>query len=138
MVMRCLHFCIPEPTMHDLNKIVVPRIKSEWENVAFAMKYPLYIISAIEKESHNDLLVCCQKLFKDWLTTNHGPSPKTWKTLLESIEGVEELTAALEEIKTELVKGLWLSLAQVHADWYNRSLTIRLGHAVLTASSNKN
>ena len=68
------------------------------------MDYDLHTISAIERESR-DLQHCCQKLFTDWLTTSNGPTPKTWKTLLECIEDVEELTAALGEIKAGLVRG---------------------------------
>ena len=68
------------------------------------MDYKLYTVDAIEKESR-DLQDGCQRLLINWLTTSNGPSPKTWKTLLECIEDVEELTAALEEIKVELVKG---------------------------------
>ena len=97
-----LHFS--EPTMEILNRVVIPKISAEWENVAHMMKYHLNTISTIEKESHN-FQDRCQKLFKNWLTTSNGPSPKTWKTLLKCIENVEDLTAAVEEIKTELVKG---------------------------------
>ncbi|XP_065910853.1 uncharacterized protein [Dysidea avara] len=91
-----------EPKMKILNRIVIPKIRAEWESVAYSMDYDPYTVSAIEKESRN-LQDCCQKLFTNWLTTSNGPSPKTWKTLLECIEDVEELTAAVE-IKAELVK----------------------------------
>ena len=97
-----LHFS--EPKLKILNRVVIPKISAEWENVAHAMNYHLNTISAIKKESHN-LQDGCQKLFKHWLTTSNGPTPKTWKTLLECIEDVEDLTAAVEEIKAELVKG---------------------------------
>ena len=90
--------------MKILNRIVIPKIRAEWESVAYSMDYDSYTVSAIEKESRN-LQDCCQKLFKDWLTTSNGSSPKTWKTLLKCIEDVEELTAAVEKIKAELVKG---------------------------------
>jgi len=92
------------PKMKVLQKIVIPKIRAKWESVAYSMDYDLNTISAIERESR-DLQHCCQKLFTDWLTTSNGPTPKTWKTLLECIEDVEELTAALEEIKVGLVKG---------------------------------
>ncbi|XP_065910855.1 uncharacterized protein [Dysidea avara] len=94
---------VQEPKMKILNRIVIPKIRAEWESVAYSMDYDPYTVSAIEKESRN-LQDCCQKLFKDWLTTSNGSSPKTWKTLLKCIEDVEELTAAVEEIKAELVK----------------------------------
>jgi len=95
--------------MRHLNKIVIPRIKSEWKNVAYSMNYHPYTVSAIERESY-DLQDSCQRLFTDWLTTSNGPTPKTWKTLLKCMEYVDDLTAAVEEIKTRLVKGEYLSL----------------------------
>jgi len=90
--------------MRNLNKIVIPRIKAEWKNVVYSMDYELHIITAIERESQ-DLQERFQKLFTDWLTTSHGPTPKTWKTLLERIEDVEELTAAVEHVKEALLEG---------------------------------
>jgi len=90
--------------MRILNKIVIPRIQSEWDNVAYSMDYDLHIIKTIERDSHN-VQGRCQKLFTDWLTTCNGPTPKTWKTLLDCIEEVPDLTSVLEKIKAELVKG---------------------------------
>ncbi|XP_065914617.1 uncharacterized protein [Dysidea avara] len=104
---QCVHvpgeILAQKPKLKILNRVVIPKISAEWENVAHAMNYHLNTISAIKKESHN-LQDGCQKLFKHWLTTSNDPSPKTWKTLLECIEDVEDLTAAVEEIKAELVK----------------------------------
>jgi len=112
--------------MRILNKIVIPRIKSEWESVAYSMDYDLHIISAIERDSRN-VQDCCQKLFRDWLTTSNGPTPKTWKTLLDCIEEVPDLTAVLEEIKVGLIKGnestLWRSHYIAVASEINVSVT---------------
>ena len=91
-----------EPEMHHLNKIVIPRIKSEWEDVAYSMGYRFRDVKAIKKESLNDLKECCQKLFSDWLDTSRNP---TWKTLLEYIKDVDDLSAAAEEIEEELHSG---------------------------------
>ena len=88
--------------MHLLNKIVTPRIMSEWRDVAYSMGCPLYRVDAIQMESNNNLRQCCEKLFADWLKTSSNP---TWKFLLVSIEDVAELTAAAETIQKELVSG---------------------------------
>ena len=90
--------------MWDLNKIVIPRIMAEWRKVAYSMRFDLHFISAIEQDSRN-VQECCDKLFTNWLTTNNGPTPKTWKTLLEKIEDVDDLVRASEEIKEDLLKG---------------------------------
>ena len=76
---------------------------AEWKKVAYSMKFDLHIIGAIEKDSHN-VNECCDKLFTNWLTTNNGPSPKTWKTLLVKIKEVDDLARASEEIEKELLK----------------------------------
>ena len=89
--------------MWDLIKIVIPNIKSEWKYVAYSMHYDLQEVEAIEEASHN-VEKCCLKLFEDWLKTGHGPTPKTWETLLEKIRDVENLTAATEKIEEMLRK----------------------------------
>ena len=84
--------------MHLLNKIVIPKIKSMWEDVAFSMGCSIYEVEAIRKESH-DLKQRCQKLFSDWLKTSHHP---TWGKLLKCIKEVDDLTAAAEDIEKRL------------------------------------
>ena len=84
--------------MHRLTKIVIPRIKAKWKNVAFSMKYSYRTVEAIERESYN-LEECCQNLFAKWLDTSHHP---TWKALLDYIKDVDDLVAAAEEIENEL------------------------------------
>ena len=88
--------------MHKLNKIVIPRIKSEWQDVAYSMGYNIYDVNAIERECRRVLKDCCQHLLSDWLTTRHHP---TWRKLLEYIEDVHGLEAAAEEIEKQLVTG---------------------------------
>ena len=91
--------------MWNLIEIVIPKIKAEWENVAYSMGYDIYIVAAIEKESSGSLDECCKKLFKDWLTTNNGCTPKTWQKVIERIKAVNNLAAAAENISLEL--GNW-------------------------------
>ena len=89
--------------MGDLKKIVIPEVKAHWEDLAYSMKYTIPQVTAIEKDRDlKDLDDRCTKLFKDWLTTNNGCKPKTWQTLLERIEYVNELYAAAERIKKTL------------------------------------
>jgi len=76
---------------------------AEWKTVAYSMKFNLDTISAIEKDSHN-VHECCDKLFTNWLTTNNGLAPKTWKTLLDRIKEVDDLARASDEIEKEILK----------------------------------
>ena len=89
--------------MWDLTKIAIPRIMAEWKNVAYCMRFDLHIITAIEQDSRS-VQECSQKLFANWLTTNNGPTPKTWKTLLTKIKDVDNLVRAAEEIEEDLLK----------------------------------
>ena len=93
--------------MWNLIKIVIPKIKAEWENVAYSMGYDPSTVDAIENECNGNLDKCCKKFFKDWLTTNNGCTPKTWQKVIERIKAVDNLTAAAENISMEL--GNWLS-----------------------------
>ena len=101
----CLHayiyICILAPEMHQLNKIVVPRIQSKWKDVAYSMRYKIHDVDAIEKECHHVLSDCCKLLFSKWLTTRRHP---TWRELLDYIKDVDDLVATAEEIE-KLVLG---------------------------------
>ena len=70
-----------------------------WDDVAFSMGYSVYDVDAIQKESYHDLKQCCQKLFTDWLKTSHRC---TWGNLLKCIKGIDDLSAAAEEIEKSL------------------------------------
>ena len=47
-------------------------------------------------------MVCCRALLEDWLSSDRGVKPKTWKNLLKAIEEVEELQPVLHEMKEGL------------------------------------
>ena len=90
------------PSMHDLIKIVVPKISAEWEDVAYALQFNIPTIESIVQRHNNNSKKCCKELFKIWLTTNLGVIPKIWATLLDKLKEVPELWAAVEEITREL------------------------------------
>ena len=87
--------------MWDLIKIVIPKIKAEWKHFAYSLEYDIPIVKAIEIDCRNSEQ-CCEKLFEDWLSTEHGVAPKTWCILLQKIKEVENLFAAADDIKRQL------------------------------------
>ena len=89
--------------MGNINKIVVPRIQAEWEDVAYALSYEISTVNGI-KAGSEDPKKNCKKLFIDWLSTDHGVAPKTWSTLIEKLKEIEELATATTEIVNELEK----------------------------------
>ena len=82
--------------MADINKIVIPRIQAEWEQVAFALRYSIPKVKAI-KENNQYSKKCCLELFVDWLSTDHGAGPKTWSTLIETTVATNEIIDELEK-----------------------------------------
>ena len=89
--------------MAFLFKFVIPKAKAYWEDIAYAvLEYDIPFVNAIKQKHQNDVKRCCQELFEDWLTTEHGIKPKTWSTLLSQFSEVEELTVVTEVIKEKL------------------------------------
>ena len=93
-----------EPEMKDLIIIVIPLLKAEWEDVAYLLNYSISTINAIATFHRDSPKKCCRQLFMDWLETNHGVSPKTWGTLLNTIAESEEFTKTVEDILEHLEK----------------------------------
>ena len=90
--------------MHNLISVVIPRVSSEWEEMAYALQYKVPAVRSIRSNQKGDLKQCCKELFEDWLSTNNGAKPKTWRTLLSKLEKVDSLKAVTEEIKEELIQ----------------------------------
>ena len=68
------------------------------------MRYSIADVNAIDKEAKS-LEECCEKLFTDWLTTDHCPEPKTYQTLLNHIKKIGKLFTASKQIEQDLIKG---------------------------------
>ena len=101
---NCVVILLTESQMWELKQIVAPKMKAHWSDLAYCMRYTAGEVKAFKKDSH-DLEECCEKLFADWLESSHGPTPKTYETLLKHIKKIDKLTAVSEEIEKELVKG---------------------------------
>ena len=95
---------LTEVEMWELTKIVVPNVKAKWDILAFSMRYKPRDVEAFRKDSQN-LQECCMELFSDWITTDHGPIPKTYQTLLNHIKQIDGLADASKDIERELIQG---------------------------------
>ena len=93
-----------EAKMFELIEFVIPKILAEWETVAYSMRYDPNDVQAFKRGTH-DANEWCKKLFSNWITTGHGPTPKTYQTLLHHIKKIGNLKTASEAIEKELVKG---------------------------------
>ena len=90
--------------MWELTEFVIPKVKDKWEHLAYRMRYKVGEVQAFKIDSQ-DVKDCCMKLFSDWITTSHGPMPKSYQTLLHNIKKINDLTTASEEIERDLIKG---------------------------------
>ena len=92
-------------------KIVIPKVKPYWVELAYSMGYDIYQVEGFEI-GYRSLTVQCRKLFEHWLSTNKGCTPKTWQTLFHRIEQVDDLSVAAEEIKRQLIELVNQKLAE--------------------------
>ena len=99
-------FCL-EPQMGDIVTFVIQNVKASWKDIAYVLKYDIPVVKAIGQNHQNDVKECCQELFENWLTTDHGVKPKTWSTLLTHLKKLEELSAAIEAIEEQLKQQLF-------------------------------
>ena len=88
--------------MHDISKIVIPRIKEEWEDFAYALRYDS-VVNDIKEQYDGDPRKCCREVLLKWLKSDDG-GPKTWSALLEILRDIDHLSAATEEITKELTQ----------------------------------
>ena len=95
---------ILDALMFELIEIVAPKVMAEWESLAYCMRYTTAEVAAFKKDA-KDLKECCRNLFDRWLTTSHGPKPKTYQTLLKHIKKIMNLQAASKAIEKELIEG---------------------------------
>ena len=99
--------------MKWINKIVVPRIASQWEDVAFELLISGRKVEMFKLDS-KDTKLCCKKMLMAWIDTDIGEKPKTWNKLVTAINEVEELKSATEEIKEQLAINcdeIWCNLS---------------------------
>ena len=90
--------------MWELTEIVIPKIKAEWECLAYCMRYTPEEVKGFRKDS-DDSGECCKNLFANWISTGHGPKPKTYQTLLKHIKKISNLATASKTVEKELTEG---------------------------------
>ena len=90
--------------MFELTQIIIPKIKAEWESLAYCMRYTVEEVNCFRKDFQN-CGKCCKNLLANWISTGHGPNPKTYQTLLKHIKKIDTLTTASVGVEEELIRG---------------------------------
>ena len=88
--------------MKDLHKLVIPNVAGEWKMVADYLQLDQTTIDIIEEQYRNDPVKCCTELFRKWINSNCGRSPKCWSTLITTLKEIENFTAVTERIEQML------------------------------------
>ena len=73
-----------------------------WSTVADFLDYDISTTEEIAEKYKDNPKKCCDGLFRDWITTNHGVASKTWDTLMTRLEEIDQLATAVSEIKKDL------------------------------------
>ena len=85
--------------MKLVNKYIVPRISKEWEIVCEHLEYSTAIKNIISRTNGGSPRQCCTALLEDWVTSDNGVKPKTWKKLIEVLSEITSLTMVTKQIK---------------------------------------
>ena len=75
-----------------------------WKTVADFLDYEINAIEVIAEKYRGDPYKCCDGLFRDWLSTDRGVTPKTWTTLMTRLKEIGQLAMAISEIEKDLDK----------------------------------
>ena len=82
-----------------IHKHVIPRISTEWETVSVYLEYSIPMKRAIKKANRGQPRKCCTELLEDWISTDNGVKPKTWKKLIEVLSEISSLAMVAKQIE---------------------------------------
>jgi len=90
--------------MHQVVKVVVPRIAGHWKAVAYNLHYDVTRVRIIQEQYRDDPEQCSCELFMYWLQSSEGLGPRSWETLLSALKQVPNLKSVTESIEKELME----------------------------------
>lgn len=92
-----------EPRMKHLHELVIPKIYTQWEKVTAFLSESLYIMEIIKKDRTSEYpMQCCEDMLRDWLCTEDSLHPCSWKTLIDKLKEIQQLSASAIEIKCDV------------------------------------
>ena len=84
------------------HKFVICRVTSDWRKVAESLEFDIQRIKLIEKKCTNNPLDCCDELFCDWLSSDHGLKPISWETLITALKDIQKFQATTADIENDI------------------------------------
>ena len=89
--------------MKNLHELVIPKIFTEWKEVARSLCYSQEAIEKMDKDSLKVYpMQCCEDLFRDWLCSDDSMSPRSWKVLINSLKQVQQLMKSAKQIEKDV------------------------------------
>ena len=90
--------------MKHLNNTVVPKIAAKWKRFADQLEFDSGVVNTIDIKCRSSPEECCEEVFRDWLSLDHGIGPRNWSTLLKVLNETRGCEAASEQIESEIHK----------------------------------
>ena len=90
--------------MHQVVKVVVPRIAGHWKAVAYNLHYDVTRVRIIQEQCRDDPEQCSCELFIYWLQSSDGLGPRSWETILSALKQAPNLKSVSESIEKELME----------------------------------
>ena len=89
--------------MKHLHELVIPKIYSQWKEIAISLCYSQEAIEKMDKDSMKEYpMQCCEDLFRDWLCSDDSVIPCNWETLINSLRQVQHLMTSVKEIEKDV------------------------------------
>ena len=85
--------------MELVSKYVVPQVSEEWELLCEHLEYSIAVKNIISRTNKGIPRDCCTALLEDWVNTDNGVKPKTWKKLIEVLSEISSLAMVTKQIK---------------------------------------
>ena len=89
--------------MKNLHELVVPKIFTQWKEVARSLCYSQEEIEKMDEDSLKEYpMQCCEDLFRDWLCSDDSVNPHSWEVLINSLKQVQQLMKSAKQIEKDV------------------------------------
>ena len=89
--------------MKHLHELVIPKLYTQWKEVARSLCYSQDTIEKIDKDSMKEYpMQCCEDLFRDWLCSDDSVNTYSWEALINNVKEVQQLIILAEEIENDV------------------------------------
>ena len=89
--------------MKHLHELVIPKLYTQWKEVARSLCYSQDTIEKMDKNSMKEYpMQCCEDLFRDWLCSDDSVNTHSWEALISNLKEVQQLIILAGEIENDV------------------------------------